>query len=162
MTHFDYLVLTIIVISTILGLIRGLIKELLSLCAYAAAFIGAIWWGPRVSVFIETFIDNPLLRAGLSYLVVFIVVLLLVGLINITLAALIQKTGLSPADHGLGSVFGFMRGLVMVLALVVLGGYTQLPQEEWWQNAKLSGASEQAIIKIKGWLPPPIASWLPY
>lgn len=162
MTHFDYLVIAIITISAFLGLIRGLVKEVLSLCAYAAAFLGAIWWGPRLSILIEGLLENPLLRTGLSYLVVFIFILMLVGLLNVTLAALIQKTGLTPADHGLGIVFGFLRGLLIVFTLVVLAGYTQLPNESWWQNARLSGASVNAVQQLKLWLPPSLASWLPY
>ncbi|HLU16335.1 MAG TPA: CvpA family protein, partial [Burkholderiaceae bacterium] len=141
MTSFDYLVLAILLISALLGLMRGLIKEVLSLCAYVVAFLGAIWWGPRVSGWLEAWINNPLLRTGLAYLAVFLVVLLLVGLLNMTLATLIDKTGLTPADHGLGAMFGLMRGLMLVLVLVTLAGYTELPAEPWWTEARLSGAT---------------------
>lgn len=162
MTSFDFLVLAILGISALLGLLRGLIKEILSLTAYAAAFLGAVWWGPRLSGWLEAWVENPLLRAALSYLAVFLVVLLLVGLLNMTLAALIARTGLSPADHGLGSLFGLLRGLLIVLALVTLAGYTELPQENWWSEARLSGASVSAVQSIKEWLPPAIAEKMPY
>lgn len=162
MTSFDYLVLAILLISALLGLMRGLIKEVLSLCAYVVAFLGAIWWGPRVSGWLEAWINNPLLRTGLAYLAVFLVVLLLVGLLNMTLATLIDKTGLTPADHGLGAMFGLMRGLMLVLVLVTLAGYTELPAEPWWTEARLSGATVKAVQQIKLWLPPSLASWLPY
>src|SRR5690606_7121723 len=114
----------------------GLIKEVLSLIAYVVAFVAAIWWGPRVSTWVSHYIENDLLRTAASYAAVFIVVLLLIGLVNITLATLIQKTGLTPADHGLGALFGLLRGLVFVLVLVALAGYTELPQEAWWQEAR--------------------------
>lgn len=162
MTSFDYLVLAILLVSALLGLMRGLVKEILSLCAYLAAFLGAIWWGPRVSNWLVMYIENPLLRTGVSYLVVFLVVLLLVGLLNMTLATLIEKTGLTPADHGLGAMFGFMRGALLVLVLVTLAGYTELPSEPWWTEARLSGAAVQAVQHLKQWLPPSVASWLPY
>lgn len=132
------------------------------MCAYVAAFLGAIWWGPRVSDWLITYIDNPLLRTGVSYLAVFLVVLLLVGLLNMTLAMLIEKTGLTPADHGLGAMFGFLRGAVLVLILVTLAGYTELPTEPWWTDARLSGASVQAVQQLKEWLPPSFAARLPY
>ncbi len=162
MTSFDYLVLAILVVSALLGLMRGLVKEVLSLCAYVAAFLGAVWWGPKVSIWLSAYIENPLLRTGVSYFAVFLVVLLLVGLLNMTLATLIQKTGLTPADHGLGAMFGFLRGLLLVLILVTLAGYTELPSEPWWTDARLSGASVQAVLQLKQWLPPSVASWLPY
>lgn len=162
MTSFDYLVLAILLISALLGLMRGLVKEVLSLCAYLAAFLGAIWWGPKVSNWLSVYIENPLLRTGVSYVVVFLVVLLLVGLLNMTLGTLIERTGLTPADHGLGAMFGFMRGLLLVLILVTLAGYTELPSEPWWTEARLSGATVQAVQQLKQWLPPSVASWLPY
>lgn len=162
MTSFDYIVLAIVGVSAFLGLLRGLVKELLSLIAYAAAFMAAIWWGPRVSIWLTGYIQNDLLRTAAAYAAVFIVVLLLVGLVNVLLGTLVEKTGLTPADHGMGAIFGFLRGLLIVLVLVALGGYTELPQEPWWRDARLSGSAEQGIQKIKQMLPPSLASWLPY
>lgn len=162
MTSFDYIVLAIVGASALLGLLRGFVKELLSLVAYAAAFIAAIWWGPRASGWLDAFIENDLLRTAAAYAAVFIVILLLVGLLNVTLGTLIDKTGLTPADHGMGAIFGFVRGMLIVLVLVALAGYTELPQEPWWRDARLSGAAEQGIQQIKQMLPPSLASWLPY
>ncbi len=162
MTSFDYIVLAILLVSAFLGLLRGLIKEVLSLIAYVVAFTAAIWWGPRVSAWLAHYIENDLLRTAASYAAVFVVILLLIGLINITLATLIQKTGLTPADHGLGALFGLLRGLVFVIALVALAGYTDLPQETWWQEARLSGAAVKAVQQIKLQLPGSLAQWLPY
>jgi len=161
-TSFDFIVLAILAVSSVLGLLRGLLKEILSLIAYVLAFMAAIWWGPRVSLWLEAYIDNPLLRTGAAYAAVFLCALLLVGLLNVTANLLIQKTGLTPADHGLGMLFGFLRGVVLVLALVTLAGYTELPQEAWWRDARLSSAAVDAVQSIKRMLPPSLASWLPY
>ncbi|NYT64835.1 CvpA family protein [Alcaligenaceae bacterium] len=162
MTGFDYLVLTTLGVSALLGLIRGLIKEVLSLFAYVFAFVIAVWWGPALSNWLVIWLDNTLLRTVAGYGSVFIVVLLLVGLVNITLAALIKKTGLTPADHGLGAMFGLLRGILLILTLVGLAGYTELPQESWWVDARLSSAAVKSVQQIKQLLPPSLASWLPY
>lgn len=162
MTSFDYIVLAILGVSAVLGLLRGLVKEVLSLIAYVLAFVAAVWWGPAVSVWIAPYIDNGMLRTGVAYGAVFIIVLLLVGLANITLSTLIKKTGLTPADHGLGGLFGLLRGALIVLVLVGLAGYTELPKEPWWQDARLSRSIVQGIQQIKLMLPPSLASWLPY
>lgn len=161
MTSFDYIVLGILGVSGLLGLLRGLIKEALSLIAYGVAFMAAIWWGPRVTHWLAPYLENDLLRTAAAYGAVFIVMLLLVGLLNITLATLVQRTGLTPADHGLGGLFGLLRGVLIVLALVILAGYTELPQEPWWTQARLSGTAVQGVQKIKQWLPPSLADWLP-
>jgi membrane protein required for colicin V production len=161
-TSFDYIVLAILGVSAFLGLLRGLMKEVLSLIAYIAAFVAAIWWGPRVSIWLTPYIDNSLFRTAAAYAAVFIVALLLVGLVNVTLGTLIEKTGLTPADHGLGALFGFLRGLLVVLALVALAGYTELPKEPWWRDARLSPVAVRGVQQVKLLLPASLSSWLPY
>lgn len=162
MTGFDYIVLAILGASALLGMIRGLIKEVLSLLAYGIAVVASVWWGGSVSMALTDYISNGFLRAAAGYGGVFIVVLLLVGLLNVSLAGLIQHTGLTPADHGLGAVFGLARGALVVYVLVGLAGYTELPQEPWWRDARLSGAVVTGVQNSKAILPPTLSSWVPY
>ena len=162
MTGFDFVLLAILAISVVLGLLRGLLKEVLSLVAYASAFLAAIWWGPAVSEWSSQWISQPFVSMALAYLGVFIAVLLSIGFINMTLSALLSKTGLTPADHGLGAMFGLLRGILFVLVLVILAGYTPLPEEPWWKNAMFSKQVVGAVQQIKLRLPPPVNDWLPY
>lgn len=162
MTGFDFVLLAILAISMVLGLLRGLLKEVLSLVAYASAFLAAIWWGPLVSEIFSQWITQPFVSMALAYLGVFIGVLLSIGFINMTLSALLSKTGLTPADHGLGAMFGLLRGVLFVLVLVILAGYTPLPEEPWWKNAMFSKQVVGAVQQIKLRLPPPVNDWLPY
>lgn len=162
MTGFDFVLLAILAISVVLGLLRGLLKEVLSLVAYASAFLAAVWWGPTVSEWLAQWITQPFVSMTLAYLGVFIGVLLSIGMINMTLAALLSKTGLTPADHGLGAMFGLLRGVLFVLVFVTLAGYTPLPEEPWWKNAMFSKQVVGAVQQIKLRLPPPVNDWLPY
>ena len=162
MTGFDFVLLAILAISVFLGLLRGLLKEVLSLVAYASAFLAAIWWGPTVSDWSAQWISQPFVSMALAYLGVFIAVLLSIGFVNMTLSALLSKTGLTPADHGLGAMFGLLRGVLFVLILVILAGYTPLPEEPWWKNAMFSKQVVSVVQQIKLRLPPPVNDWLPY
>jgi len=161
-TGFDFVLLAILAISVVLGLLRGLLKEVLSLVAYASAFLAAIWWGPTVSDWFAQWISQPFVSMALAYLGVFIAVLLSIGFVNMVLSALLSKTGLSPADHGLGAMFGLLRGVLFVLILVILAGYTPLPEEPWWKNAMFSKQVVGVVQQIKLRLPPPVNDWLPY
>jgi len=161
-TGFDFVLLAILAISVVLGLLRGLLKEVLSLVAYASAFLAAIWWGPTVSEWSSQWITQPFVSMALAYLGVFIAVLLSIGFINMVLSALLSKTGLTPADHGLGALFGLVRGILFVLILVILAGYTPLPEEPWWKNAMFSKQVVGVVQQIKLRLPPPVNDWLPY
>ena len=162
MTGFDFVLIAILSVSVILGLVRGLLKEVLSLVAYACAFLAAIWWGPVASEWLSRWIDQPFIKMAVAYLTVFVVVLMTIGLFNMTLSALISKTGLTPADHGLGGLFGLVRGFLFVFVLVVLAGYTPLPKESWWTQAMFSKPVIGLIQQIKLRVPAPINDWLPY
>jgi membrane protein required for colicin V production len=161
-TGFDFVLLAILAISVVLGLLRGLLKEVLSLVAYASAFLAAIWWGPTISDWSAQWISQPFVSMALAYLGVFIAVLLSIGFVNMVLSALLSKTGLTPADHGLGAMFGLLRGVLFILILVILAGYTPLPEEPWWKNAMFSKQVVGVVQQIKLRLPTPANDWLPY
>ena len=162
MTGFDFVLLAVLGVSAILGLIRGLLKEILSLVAYALAFLAAIWWGPAATDLLEAWVSQSIVRMALAYIGIFACVLLLVGLVNMTLHALISKTGLTPADHGLGALFGLVRGALFILLLVTIAGFTPLPNEVWWKNAMFSTPVVHVVQEIKRRVPVTFQSWLPY
>ncbi len=163
MTGFDFALLGILGGSTLLGVIRGLIKELLSLVAFGLAFLAAIWWGPSLAgISLLNWASNEYLRLGISYAALFVLTLLAVGLLNMALSAMIKSTGLSPADRGLGAMFGLIRGVLLVLVLVVIAGYTPLPEEVWWKQAMFSEQVVGVIQQLKARLPTPMDQWLPY
>lgn len=163
MTGFDFALLGIVGASTLLGVIRGLIKELLSLVAFGLAFLAAIWWGPGLAgMGLLNWVSHDYLRLGISYAALFVLTLLAVGLVNMAMAAMIKSTGLSPADRGLGAMFGLIRGALLILVLVVIAGYTPLPQEPWFEQAMFSDQVVGVIQQLKARLPAPLDQWLPY
>ncbi|MDN5842865.1 MAG: CvpA family protein [Alcaligenaceae bacterium] len=162
MTAFDYIVLAVLGASCLIGLLRGIVREVLSLIAYGVAFIAAVWWGPGLSGWLLAYIDNSLLRTISAYVGIFLMVLILLGLLNMALSAVLDRTGLTPADHGLGAVFGVLRGVVIILALVGLAGYTEFPREPWWQQARTSGAAVRGFQQVKALLPASLSELLPY
>jgi len=161
-TVFDLIVLTVIGVSSVLGLLRGLLKELLSLVAYVLAFLAAVWWGADVAVWFEPWIEHVLIRMGVAYGLVFLLALLLVGLVNLAASVLIQKTGLTPADRGLGLLFGLLRGVLVVCVAVALIGHTELTHEAWWRDAVLSRPAVTGVQALKALMPPALAAWVPY
>lgn len=162
MATFDYVILGVFLASGLLGLLRGLLKEIFSLLAYVLSFLAAIWWGPRLIPMLTRYIDQAVLTVGLAYFLVFIASLLLLGLLNKTLGALLDVTGLGSADRGLGFLFGLFRGVIIVLILVLIAGWSALPQEAWWVESSFARMAVDAIREIKTWLPEGIAVYLPY
>jgi membrane protein required for colicin V production len=161
-TGFDFVVLALVLASVLVSLLRGLIREALSLIAFALAVVAALWWGPSVQLALTPYLETDLLRIAVGYTAVFIGVLLGVGLINLALITLVRATGLAPLDRGLGALYGLVRGLLIVMLLVLVAGYTPMPAQPWWQTAMLSPLAERGAIEIKLRLPPDVAQWVPY
>lgn len=153
MTIFDYLVLFVLVTSVLISMMRGLVKEMLSLVSWVVAFILANAYGATVAKFLPEVVPGEAIRLLLAFVVVFIGVRILMGLLGMTVDALVKVTGMSLADRTLGSLFGLARGLVIVLTAVILCGMTSIPQQPFWKNALLSPYAEQGARAIKPYLP---------
>lgn len=153
MTIFDYVVLFILVSSVVISTMRGLVKEILSLLGWVAAFVVANAFGAKLSPMLPSVIPGEALRLIVAFIVLFLGVRVLMGLLALAIGALIEASGLSLADRGLGGLFGLGRGIVIVLAGVILCGMTSIPQQAFWKDALLSPMAETGARTVKPFLP---------
>ena len=158
MTAFDYLVLVILGCSTLISVLRGLVKEAISLVSWVLALVAANALGSQLAPLLPAIIPGELVRVFVAFVVVFIVTLLVLSLVGKAIAQLIKSVGLSAADRGLGAVFGLLRGVCIVWTLAILAGMTALPQQAVWREAYLSPYVEMSLRWVKPWLPELIAS----
>jgi membrane protein required for colicin V production len=152
-TIFDYIVLFILISSVIISTMRGLVKEILSLVGWVAAFVVANAFGAKLAPMLPSVIPGESLRLIVAFIALFLGVRVLMGLLALAIGALIEATGLSLADRGLGGLFGLGRGIVIVLAGVILCGMTSIPQQDFWKNALLSPMAETGARTVKPFLP---------
>lgn len=153
MTIFDYCVLFILICSVIISTMRGLVKEMLSLAGWVVAFVLANAYCAGLATLLPAVVPGEAVRLMLAFVALFIGVRVLMGLLTLALDALITASGLTLADRGLGGLFGLARGMVIVLAGVILCGMTAIPQQPFWKNALLSPLAETAARTIKPYLP---------
>jgi membrane protein required for colicin V production len=135
MQYADYIVLGIVTISILVGAIRGFIKEAFSLAVWAAAFLIAFQYSGALALQMENHIELPSARTSLAFAGLFISVLL------------VEKTGLSGTDRLLGGVFGGVRGIALVLAIMLFAGLTPVPQDPWWQQSR----TIQSLMPLAEW-----------
>lgn len=157
MTVFDYIVIAVVAASVLLGIWRGVVGEIIALVAWVLAFFAARWWGDEVANSVLNAISDPALRLVAAWVLIFIVVLMLMALLRLAIRGLLKALGLSPTDRLLGMIFGVARGLMIVLALVVVGSMTMAAQQKWWVEAYFSAPLETAVMAGKPWLPEEIA-----
>lgn len=155
MTLFDYLVLFILITSIIISTMRGLLKEILSLAGWIIAFLVANAYGVMLAELIP--FASQAVRLITAFISLFIGVRLLMWFLIMAVDSIITASGLKLADRSLGSLFGFARGCVIVLALMLICGMTDLPQQLFWKHALLRPVVETAALTVKPFLPGTVA-----
>lgn len=148
MVWFDWAILILILISTLISLVRGFIREAFSLAGWVVAFFVAKWFYLDLANFLTDHISTPSLRMGISWGALFFLTLTMSGLVNFLLSQFIERAGLSGMDRMMGMAFGAVRGVLVVSVLVIsLKVFTPVEQDAWWQQSQL----KQHFELIGGW-----------
>jgi membrane protein required for colicin V production len=162
MTILDYLVLGFLFFSILLGLHRGLVKEVLSLSAWLLAFFVARHGAEAISLLLQTWVTQTALRYVLAFVLLFVLTLLCVALLARFLRQALALVGLGLLDRILGACFAGVRGSVIVSLCVLFLGMTSLPQQEWWRRSCTMVFFEASVMFLLPWLPPLVAKQIHY
>ena len=153
----DYLIVIVIALSMLIGLWRGLLREVISLATWIAAFAIAFLFAEDGAAHLTPYLDLPSLRVAAAFGGLFLATLLIGGLVGILAAQLVDYTGLTGTDRMLGMVFGFGRGAIIVAILVLAAGLTPLPNDPWWRQSVLLPHFQETALWLRGGLPPELA-----
>jgi membrane protein required for colicin V production len=154
----DILIITIIVLSAVISLIRGFVQEALSLATWIAAFTLAWLFFRNLAVELIPWIDVPSIRLGVSFGLILIAVLIIGAIINHFMKVLVTSTGLTGTDRLIGIFFGVARGAVIIAILVLLAGLTPFPNDPWWHESRLIPYFQDMALWLKSYLPSDIAA----
>jgi membrane protein required for colicin V production len=155
MTAFDFTVIVILLASLLLGIWRGLVYEILSFLGWPVAYVLSKFFANSVATMMP--IPQEAMRLAVAYVVLFIGGLIAWSMVVFVLAKLVKAVGLVGLDSMLGSVFGLLRGAMVVIALVCLAGLTKIPEQPFWRNARMSKAAEDFAVRAKTLLPVNVA-----
>ena len=158
----DYAILTIIGISAFISILRGFIREAMSLLGWIIAIWVSLSFAEDVAALLVDKISVPSVRTASAFLILFFACLLVAGVANYLAGKLVEKTGLSGTDRMLGVVFGTVRGVVVVGILVLLAGFTAVPEDPWWDQSILLKHFETMAVELRGFLPPDVAANINY
>lgn len=137
MNLIDVLFVLVAVVSLLVGVWRGLLRELLSLLSWLVA--GYVAWRfhgvlmkPLAGV-----ISSAGARQAAAVLLLFIAAVVVLALLSHLLVSLLKRSPLQGTDRVLGAAFGAARGLVLIAATVLLVEATPLQKSLWWQGSTL-------------------------
>ena len=153
MTVVDVVVIFVIFLSALFSLIRGFVKEAISLATWIIAIWLAATFAPKLAAALPNSIESEAVRQAVGFGVLFVLTLMVGALVNMLVAQVVKKTGLSSADRIFGVAFGILRGGLIVIVFVVIGGMTPLPEADWWQSSVLLQWFESAAIVIQDYIP---------
>jgi membrane protein required for colicin V production len=157
----DWIAVTLVVVSMLFGLVRGLVFEVISLVGWVAAFIAAQWLASDVAAWLPFGDPQATWRYPLAFVLVFVGVAFGVGLVAALTRKLIAAVGLRPVDRIWGGAFGAARGVVALLVLAVIVHLLALSDSAWWHESHSANVLDAALQGLKPALPEKLASYLP-
>lgn len=137
MVWVDYLLIGVMVLSGVVGLFRGFVKEALSLGVWVIGIWGAWKFAGLAADQMTGWVEDPVLRLWAARVVVLVSILILGGLLTALLSFLLDQTGLTGTDRLLGGLFGLGRGAVLAAIIVIALQFTGFDEDPWWAESKL-------------------------
>ncbi len=160
----DYFIIMVISISMIISLLRGFVREALSLAGWAISVFIAFAYMNQLALLLHPKLSSlpPSVLNLVSFVILLVLALIVAGLLNNLIAKLVDKTGLTGTDRAIGMLFGIARGVVLIGVLVLLAGFTMVPQDPWWQESVLLVHFQQLAVTLSKLLPADIAIKIHY
>jgi membrane protein required for colicin V production len=158
----DYFIVGVVFITLITGFLRGFSLEFFSLAFWLLAIGVGLSFSREFSVFLESYISNPLPRVTASFFSLFLITLVVGGLIRMLLGDSIRKPTLTFAERMGGMIFGFMHGMAVTLLLVLLAGLTALPHDPWWKESKFLPPFQLCAIWLRDHVSTGLAEYVHY
>jgi membrane protein required for colicin V production len=158
----DYAILSIVGISALISILRGFVKEALSVLGWIVALWVSLTYCSEVATYLVDYISVASVRTAAGFLVLFTCCLLVAGIINFLAGKLVESTGLTGTDRMLGVIFGVVRGALIVCVLVLLAGFTEVPKDPWWAQSVFIKHFQPMAVEVRALLPAEIASGIAY
>ncbi|MCY4046040.1 MAG: CvpA family protein [Cellvibrionales bacterium] len=158
----DWVIILVVVVSTLISLKRGFFKEAFSLVTWILALAVSFIFADSLAVYLNGISESASIKKLAAMVILFVATLLAGGIIRLLISQLISITGLSGTDRLLGMVFGALRGLLLIVIISMIGKkILPLEEEKWWQAStlvpqltKLENWTAEKAVQIKAWVLP--------
>jgi membrane protein required for colicin V production len=137
-TLLDIILLVVMLISALLAMVRGFMREVLSIASWAAAAIVTVWAYPKLKPIALQYVTNDIVASAAAIGIAFLGTLLIVSIITIKISDMVLDSRVGALDRTLGFLFGLARGLVIVVVAFLFFAWLvpDRSQPDWVKNAK--------------------------
>ncbi len=144
----DYLIIATVVISGTVGLVRGLLRELIALFTWIIAAFVAWHFAGALEPHLGGLLRQESVRPWVARLIIFLAVLLLGHAIGAIVGHFVRLSLFTGIDRFLGLVFGLLRGVLIVGAAVIVCETVRLDTEAWWHESVLLPYGQDAAALL--------------
>ena len=118
----DYILLAVVILSLVLGLMRGFVREIIAIITWVVAVALMMFMAPLWAHYFSGVSANHTVQLYCTYGAILIVVWIVGAIVGKIVSRMVDYSSLMLVNHALGAVFGAVRGVVICvfLALVVL------------------------------------------
>lgn len=146
MNWIDVAFILIVFVSAFVGLVRGFVREVFSVLTWIAAIWASLHFSEEFTTRLPEAIPDETLRLIIAFVLIFIGVLIVGGIVGVLARRLVQGVGLRGIDGSLGILFGILRGTVVVLLVVFLVDLLGMKEENAWQESRLVPQAEEWLL----------------
>ena len=137
MSPVDIAIVVVLLVSAIIGIFRGFIREVLSLASWLVAIYVAWTFAAQGAVYLEPYVSQKELRGIASFAAIFVGTLIIVSIISYVIYRLFALAGITGLDRSLGGIFGLIRGVVIVALMILAATFMDFAPHPWFQSSKL-------------------------
>jgi membrane protein required for colicin V production len=145
----DYVLLSVVLISSVVGLVRGLLREVIAILTW----FFALWLGWSLADLVEPYLGGLLaqesVRTWSARALIIIIVLLIGAAAGAIVGYFVRLSIFSGADRFFGFLFGLLRGILLIGVLALLGQLLRLDEERWWRGSRLIPHAESVANAIR-------------
>lgn len=157
----DVILITVMLISGFLAMVRGFTREVLSIFSWAMAAVAALYLTPKYSSLLAPYINNPSIAQIAFAAGVFVVTLIVVSLITFRISDSVLDSRVGALDRTFGFIFGLARGFLLVAIVFILFTALARDQPDWVRNARSYGILQSTQVAIESLLPANPEQYLP-
>ena len=133
----DYIILAILIISSIMGLVRGLLREAIAVITWFLAIVLAWSFAPSLEHLLGGVLEGSPMRIWAARAIIFVGILLLGGAVSVVLGHYVRVSMFAGMDKFLGFIFGIIRGVVIVGAFTIAVQALRMDEDPRWKNSRL-------------------------
>ena len=133
----DYIILAILIVSSVMGLVRGLLRESIAVITWFLAIVLAWSFGSSLEPLLGGVLVGSPMRIWAARAIIFVGILLLGGAVSVVLGHYVRVSMFAGMDKFLGFVFGIIRGIVIVGAFTIAVQALRMDEDPRWKNSRL-------------------------